>query len=81
MTYEMNDLKLFDLTTGSWKTIDEENKNASESGSPKNKQMMQQNDSHKKNMFTLKNAGTINAENTLASTQQSPKKGEGNNLG
>jgi hypothetical protein len=37
VTYEMNDFKLYDITTKQWKTIDEENKNASESGSPKNK--------------------------------------------
>jgi len=55
VTYEMNDLKTFDLTTKKWHTIDEENKNNSESGSPKNKQLIQQNESTKKNMFTLKN--------------------------
>lgn len=37
----MNDLKIFDLVAGAWKTVDEENKNASESGSPKNKQLIQ----------------------------------------
>lgn len=40
VTYEMNDLKTFDLTTKKWSTIDEENKNNSESGSPKNKQFI-----------------------------------------
>lgn len=71
VTYEMNDLKIFDVTTKVWKTIDEENKNASESGSPKNKQLIQQTESHKKNMFTLKNQ---NLDSTLNNTQQSPKK-------
>jgi len=41
VTYEMNDFKAYDLVSKQWKTIDEENKNASESGSPKNKQLMQ----------------------------------------
>jgi hypothetical protein len=36
----MNDLKIFDIVSKKWKIIDEENKNASESGSPKNKQIM-----------------------------------------
>lgn len=54
VTYEMNDFKAFDLQTKHWRTIDEENKNASESGSPKNKQMIQATDSLKKN-FTIKN--------------------------
>jgi Galactose oxidase, central domain len=49
VTYEMNDLKIFDVVTKTWKTIDEENKNASESGSPKNKQLIQQSESLKKN--------------------------------
>ena len=40
VTYEMNDLASFDLTTKKWTTIDEENKNNSESGSPKNKSMI-----------------------------------------
>ena len=40
VTYEMNDLASFDLTTNKWKTIDEENKNNSESGSPKNKSLI-----------------------------------------
>lgn len=55
VTYEMNDFKLFDIEKKQWRTIDEENKNASESGSPKNKGMIQQQESHKKNMFTIKN--------------------------
>lgn len=37
----MNDLKAFDVQTKTWRTIDEENKNASEGGSPKNKGMIQ----------------------------------------
>jgi len=65
VTYEMNDLKIFDIVTKKWKIIDEENKNASESGSPKNKQMMQQHDSTKKNMFSVKNQQTLNLESTL----------------
>ena len=64
VTYEMNDLASFDLTLKKWHCIDEENKNNSESGSPKNKSMIQQNESQKKNMFTLKNPN-LNLENTL----------------
>jgi hypothetical protein len=60
----MNDLKTFDLTTKKWHTIDEENKNNSESGSPKNKQLIQQNESTKKNMFTLKNPN-LNLDSSL----------------
>ena len=67
MTYEMNDFKMFDIASKQWKTIDEENKNASESGSPKNKQLIQQTDSTKKNMFSLKN-NTLNLEQTLQNT-------------
>lgn len=37
----MNDFKIFDVVNKKWYTIDEENKNASESGSPKNKQLIQ----------------------------------------
>ena len=62
--YEMNDLASFDLTLKKWHVIDEENKNNSESGSPKNKSMIQQNESQKKNMFTLKNPN-LNLDNTL----------------
>lgn len=40
VTYEMNDLRVFDVKAMKWRIIDEENKNASESGSPKNKQMI-----------------------------------------
>jgi len=40
VTYEMNDLASFDLTLKKWHCIDEENKNNSESGSPKNKSMI-----------------------------------------
>jgi hypothetical protein len=36
----MNDLASFDLTTKKWTTIDEENKNNSDSGSPKNKSII-----------------------------------------
>ncbi len=36
----MNDLASFDLTLKKWHYIDEENKNNSESGSPKNKSMI-----------------------------------------
>lgn len=64
VTYEMNDLASFDLTLKKWHVIDEENKNNSESGSPKNKSMIQQNESQKKNMFTLKNPN-LNLDNTL----------------
>jgi len=60
VTYEMNDFKTYDTQTKTWRTIDEENKNASESGSPKNKQMIQAADSIKKgNNFTIKNQQTI----------------------
>jgi hypothetical protein len=63
VTYEMNDLASFDLTLKKWHVIDEENKNNSESGSPKNKSMIQQNESQKKNMFTLKNPN-LNLDST-----------------
>ena len=76
----MNDFKVFDIQTKTWKTIDEENKNASESGSPKNKQLIQQTESHKKNMFTIKNQ-SMGLDATLLSAQQSPKKGDSQNLG
>jgi len=81
VTYEMNDFKAFDLQTKHWRTIDEENKNASESGSPKNKQMIQATDSLKKK-FTIKNEQTIiGLDTTLSSSQQSPKKGDNHALG
>ena len=77
----MNDLASFDLTTKKWTTIDEENKNNSESGSPKNKSMIQQQESIKKNMFSLKSPN-LNLEGTLQTTQASPKKGDiGGTLG
>lgn len=68
VTYEMNDFKAYDLISKQWRTIDEENKNASESGSPKNKQVMQQADSTKKNMFSIKNQA-MNLESSLQNTQ------------
>jgi hypothetical protein len=36
----MNDLKAFDLTTKKWHIIEEENKNTSDNGSPKNKTLL-----------------------------------------
>jgi hypothetical protein len=74
VTHEMNDLRAFDTTTKSWRIIDEENKNASESGSPKNKSMIQNTDSLKKNMFTLK--GQTLEGTMLTATVTSPKKAE-----
>lgn len=41
VTYELNDLHLYDIKTGRWYTIEEDNKNASESGSPRNKAILQ----------------------------------------
>ena len=40
VTYEMNDLKAFDVTTKKWQTIEEENKNLSDAGSPKTKSLL-----------------------------------------
>ena len=37
ITYEMNDLRIYDLKTQQWHVIEEENKNTSENGSPKHK--------------------------------------------
>lgn len=74
VTYEMNDLRAFDTTKKTWRIIDEENKNASESGSPKNKSMIQNTDSLKKNMFTLK--GQTLEGTMLTATAVSPKKAE-----
>ena len=37
ITYELNDLRMFDLKMGKWHIVDEENKNAVESGSPAHK--------------------------------------------
>ena len=41
ITYELNDLHIFDLKTRQWYTVDEDNKAASQSGSPRNKAIMQ----------------------------------------
>lgn len=38
VTYEMNDFRMFDMQTHKWHVLDEENKNASESGSPAHRQ-------------------------------------------
>lgn len=78
VTYEMNDLKAFDLQGKAWRTIDEENKNASEGGSPKNKGFMQNDTTLKKNMASINRAGNqiLNLDSTLNNTQSSPKKGE-----
>jgi hypothetical protein len=40
VTCELNDLLMFDIKTGHWHTIEEDNKNASQSGSPRNKAIM-----------------------------------------
>jgi len=40
VTYEMNDLKIFNVLTKKWTTVYEENKNGSDGGSPKNKSMI-----------------------------------------
>jgi hypothetical protein len=83
VTYEMNDLKAFDLTGKIWRTIDEENKNASEGGSPKNKGFMQNDTTLKKNMLSINRAGgnqILNLDSTLNNTQSSPKKGDHHHL-
>lgn len=37
ITNELNDLHLYDIKTDNWYIVEEDNKNASQSGSPKNK--------------------------------------------
>lgn len=54
ITYEMNDLKVFDTVTKKWQTLEEENKVTTDNGSPRNKTLTQQQESTKKNLFTLK---------------------------
>eukprot|EP00347_Sterkiella_histriomuscorum_P022173 403331423 len=49
ITYELNDLHIFDIKNGKWFLCNENNQNASQSGSPKNKAIMQQSDAFKKN--------------------------------
>lgn len=52
ITNELNDLHLFDLKTLNWHTIEEDNKNASQSGSPKSK-VLQGSDSFKKQYYSV----------------------------
>jgi len=40
VTYELNDLHIFDFKTSKWYLANEDDKNASQSGSPKNKATM-----------------------------------------
>jgi hypothetical protein len=76
----MNDLKVFDITTKKWSTLEEENKNTSDNGSPKNKTQLLQHDSKKPNMMTsgVKGTATLNLalDGTLQGTLGSPKKGD-----
>ena len=73
VTYEMNDLKIFNVMTKKWTTVYEENKNGSDGGSPKNKSMIQ-NDSHRKNMF--KGGHTLNLDTSINNNVSSPKGGD-----
>jgi hypothetical protein len=40
VTNELNDLHMFDIESNKWYILEEDNKNASASGSPKNKAIM-----------------------------------------
>jgi hypothetical protein len=53
VTYELNDLHIYDINTNSWYLVNEDDKNASQSGSPKNKAIMQQSDAFKKQSVQL----------------------------
>ena len=76
VTYEMNDLKAFDVTTKKWQTIEEENKNLPDAGSPKTKSVLIGQDTKKINTFAgSKGTATLNLDGTLQMTVQSPKKG------
>ena len=58
ITNELNDTRMFDLHRKTWRIVDEENRNALESGSPSQKLLNKKNDStYKKN--SLKNNGTL----------------------
>lgn len=73
----MNDLKVFDVTTNKWSTIEEENKNLSDAGSPKTKSLLLANDTKKNNTFAgSKGTATLNLDGTLQMTVASPKKGD-----
>ncbi len=62
----MNDLKAFDVTTNKWSTIEEENKNLSDAGSPKTKTLLLANDIKKNNTFAgSKGTATLNLDGTL----------------
>jgi hypothetical protein len=78
----MNDLKAFDVTTKKWQTIEEENKNLSDAGSPKTKSLLHGHDTKKNNTFAGgKGSATLNLDGTLQMTVSSPKKGDLASLG
>jgi hypothetical protein len=73
----MNDLKAFDITTKKWSTIEEENKNLSDAGSPKTKSLLISHDIKKNNTFGgIKGNATLNIDGTLQMSMGSPKKGD-----
>jgi hypothetical protein len=77
VTYELNDLKVFDVTTKKWSTIEEENKNLSDAGSPKTKTILMTHDIKKNNTFAgSKGSATLNLDGTLQMTVASPRKGD-----
>jgi len=82
VTYEMNDLKAFDTTLKRWSTIEEENKNLSDAGSPKTKSFLAGNDIKKNNTFGgSKGTVGLNIDGTIQMTLASPKKGDFGALG
>lgn len=65
----MNDLKAFDVTTKKWQTIEEENKNLPDAGSPKTKSVLIGQDTKKINTFAgSKGTATLNLDGTLQMT-------------
>ena len=72
----MNDLKAFDLTTKKWHIIEEENKNTSDNGSPKNKTLLLDQSKKMNSLVGGKGSATLNLDATLQGTVTSPKKGD-----
>jgi len=71
VTNELNDLHVYDLDQNIWHEIENDNKNASASGSPKNKGAIQQSDSFKKNTLNLNMSSNPKYANRLANNTQS----------
>ncbi|CDW87956.1 kelch motif family protein [Stylonychia lemnae] len=62
ITYELNDLHIFDIKENRWFLGNENNQNASQSGSPRNKAIMQQSDAFKKHSVQLNLGGNAKGQ-------------------